>query len=186
MCRYGISGPYKRHFACFACRKAFKQPPIDDFLQSRGRGFVYKQLHMFWASEKALRRREQELGHRLADLEDEYRNATHMCPECRGEMIDMGLDFKPPPQSDAKAWQTLQGMYRIGHAFHTCGYYGPGWIPKSTSDYRKYLTSKKMEYGEQLKRVQKSAELSSEAKKEAGEFWASRIAAVEREQTRVG
>ena len=25
MCRYGMSGPYKPHYACFACRRAFKQ-----------------------------------------------------------------------------------------------------------------------------------------------------------------
>lgn len=25
MCRYAMYGPYKEHFACFSCRKAFKQ-----------------------------------------------------------------------------------------------------------------------------------------------------------------
>src|SRR5262245_43514190 len=28
MCRYAQHGPYKRHFACFRCRKAFKRPPF--------------------------------------------------------------------------------------------------------------------------------------------------------------
>jgi hypothetical protein len=27
MCRYAISGPYKPHYACFKCRRAFKQWP---------------------------------------------------------------------------------------------------------------------------------------------------------------
>jgi hypothetical protein len=31
MCRYAMSGPYKRHFVCFACRKAFKRPPVSDW-----------------------------------------------------------------------------------------------------------------------------------------------------------
>lgn len=26
MCRYGFHGPYKEHWACFGCRKAFKRP----------------------------------------------------------------------------------------------------------------------------------------------------------------
>ncbi|WP_222841965.1 hypothetical protein [Cystobacter ferrugineus] len=26
MCRYGIYGPYKQHYACFSCRKSFKWP----------------------------------------------------------------------------------------------------------------------------------------------------------------
>lgn len=186
MCRYAMSGPYKRHYACFSCRKAFKQPPIDDYLDSRGRGYVYKQLRQLWASTKVLQLREHELGHRLSDLEEEYRNATHKCPECGGEMIDMGLDFKPPKQSDAKAWKTLQGMFCIGHAFHTYGCDGPGWIPKSTSDYRSYLASTKKHYEEQLKLAQRSNTLLLEGKKEAAEFWISRIEAIDREQMNVG
>lgn len=186
MCRYAMSGPYKSHFACFSCRKAFKQPPIEDYLDSLGRGYVYKQLRLLWANKTLLQLREAELGHRLEDLEEEYRNATHRCPECSGQMVDMGLDFKPPKQSDSKAWKTLQGMYRVGHAFQTCGCDGPGWIPKSTSDYRRYLASTKRHYEEQLKQVQMATNVSSEEKKEAVEYWASRIKAIGREQMIVG
>lgn len=31
MCRYGICGPYKKHYACFACRKAFKRLQVDEW-----------------------------------------------------------------------------------------------------------------------------------------------------------
>jgi hypothetical protein len=159
---------------------------MEDYLDSRGQGYVYQELckahsHL-WANARSLENREAELGCRLADLEQEYRNASHTCPECSGEMIDMGLDFKPPKQTDAKAWKTLQGMYRVGHAFHTCGCDGPGWIPSSTNDYRNYLASKKKGYEEQLLLVRKSSTLSSVEKAEAGEFWSSRIEAVEWEQ----
>jgi hypothetical protein len=177
-----MSGPYKRHFACFSCRKAFKQPPVEDYLDLHGRGYVYKQLQWLRGNKKTHQLREKELGHRLSDLEVEYRNATHKCPECGSQMIDMGLDFKPPKQSDAKSWRTLEGMYRVGHAFHTCGCDGPGWIPKSTSDYRDYLAVAKRHYEEQLKQVQTSDTLSPEGKNEANEYWISRIEAVDREQ----
>jgi DNA-directed RNA polymerase subunit RPC12/RpoP len=30
MCRYGLSGPYKEHYACFTCRKAFKRRLLED------------------------------------------------------------------------------------------------------------------------------------------------------------
>ena len=30
MCRYGMYGPYKQHYACFDCRKAFKRHPDSD------------------------------------------------------------------------------------------------------------------------------------------------------------
>ncbi len=181
MCRYAMSGPYKRHYVCFVCRKAFKQPPIEDYLAVRGRGYVYKQLRHLWSNTRVLELRENELGHRLADLEEEYRNATHNCPECGEQMIDMGLDFKAPKQSDVKAWRTLQGMYRVGHAFHTCGCNGPGWIPKSTADYHKYLETQRIRYMEQLGHVQHSSEFSADAKKEAADYWASRIQAIDRE-----
>lgn len=186
MCRYAFSGPYKSHYACFACRKAFKQPPIEDYLDSRGRSYVYKQLLQVGSNQKSLHLCEQELGHRLSDLEDEYRNATRKCPKCGGEMVDMGLDFKPPIQKDEKAWKTLQGMYRIGHAFHTCGCNGPGWIPQSTSDYRSYLSSMRKHYEEQFKQIQMTNDLSAETKKEAIEYWTIRIGAIESEQKDVG
>ena len=181
MCRYACSGPYKRHYVCFACRKAFKQPPIADFLAVRGRGYVYEQLCHLWSNTEFLERRENELGHRLAELEEEYRDATHKCPECGEPMIDMGLDFKAPKQNDAKAWRTLQCLYRVGHAFHTCGCDGPGWIPKSTADYCDYLETKKTSYLEQLAQVQSSNKYTADAKKEAVDYWASRIQAIDRE-----
>lgn len=186
MCRYATSGPYKRHLVCFSCRKAFKQPTIEDYLDSRGRGYVYKQLFLLWANKAVLELREEELGHRLEDLEQEYRNATHRCPECGDQMVDMGLDFKPPKQSDAKAWKTIQGMYRVGHAFQTCGCYGPGWVPSSTSDYRQYLASMKIHYEQQLKQVHSNSNVSSEEKKEAVEYWASRIESIDNEKLIVG
>ena len=33
MCRYAMSGPYKEKFACFECRKVFRQPPLCDLSQ---------------------------------------------------------------------------------------------------------------------------------------------------------
>jgi hypothetical protein len=174
-------GPYKSHFACFACRKAFKQPPISDWLAVRGRGFAYDELSRLWSHKSTLERREFELGFRLSDLEAEYRNAAHRCPECNEPMIDMGLDFKPPRQSDEKAWRNLFGMYRIGHVFHTCGCDGPGYVPQSTADYRHYLQDRRNSYAGQMSRVQESTELSTAAKREAGDYWLSRIALVDAE-----
>lgn len=187
MCRYVASGPYKSHFACFRCRKAFKQPPIEDYLSSRGRGYVYERLRQGRdVSKHALQIRELELGRCLSDLKEEYRNATHRCAECADEMIDMGLDFKPPRQSDLKAWSILEAMFCAGHAFQTCGCDGPGRIPKSTNDYREYLAARKKEYEEHLERVQKSATALPEARQKAAKHWASRIQAIEAEQMNVG
>lgn len=183
MCRYARSGPYKSHFACFSCRKAFKQPPISDWLAARGRGFVYQELSRLWSDQPRLERREAELGIRLAELEAEYQNAAHRCPECTEPMVDMGLDFKPPRQADEKAWRALLGLYRTGHVFHTCGCDGPGFIPKSTADYRRYLDDRRRIFSDELKRVQQARDLSSDARQEAGNYWLDRIARIDAELT---
>ncbi len=181
MCRYAMCGPYKSHFACFACRKAFKQPAIEEWLAVRGQDFAYRELVNLWSHRAALARREAELGIRLVDLQAEYRDTAHRCPVCGEPMVDMGLDFKAPRQSDAKAWRILHGMFRVGHMFHTCGCDGPGYVPRSSSQYRAYLEERRRSYLEQLTRIQNSDELSAEAKREAGDYWSERISRVDLE-----
>jgi hypothetical protein len=111
------------------CRKAFKQPPIGDYFAARGeRRNAYAELAEVWSTgdKSELQRRESELGRKLEELEQEFRVAIRKCPDCGEPMIDMGLDFKAPCQSDAKAWRILNGMFTMGHALHTCGCDGPG------------------------------------------------------------
>ena len=181
MCRYAMHGPYKRHFVCFSCRKAFKQPPIVDFLAVQGLGYAYVELSRIRHHAPSLERRERELNLTLAGIESKFIDITHNCPECSELMIDMGLDFKTPRQSDTKAWRNLHGMYRVGHAFHTCGCDGPGWIPVSTSDYVNYLASRKRVYLTELARAQKSSELDADQRRDAAMHWQSRIDALEAE-----
>ena len=76
-------------------------------------------------------------------------------------------------------------MYRVGHAFHTCGCNGPGWIPQSTSDYCNYLASTRKHYLERLELVQKSTTLSPEEKKAGTTYWSNRIQAIDQEKNGV-
>ena len=185
MCRYAYSGPYKSHYACFACRKAFKQPPISDWLALRGRGYLYDELTQLWSDKVRLEQREQELGVTLAELQGEYAQGARCCPECGEPMIDMGLDFKAPRQSDRKAWRTLHGMYRVGHQFQTCGCYGPGLIPKSTAEYRRYLESRQRGYRDQLKGAQIAQNMTASLKKETCDYWADRIDRIDAELAKI-
>lgn len=178
MCRYAFSGPYKQHFACFACRKAFKQPAIDEYLARSGRDFAYSKLVSVSSNKSKLAKREEEFGLRLADLEAEY-HSTRKCPECREEMADLGLDFKAPRQTDKKAWAIIQGMYRAGHEWRTCGCDGPGWIPTTPQEYQRYLTSRMTTYENNLMRAQASDAI--EEKQASVEYWATRIRAIKQE-----
>jgi hypothetical protein len=107
MCRYGLSGPYKDHFACFTCRKSFKKPSVEDGAE----------------------RFDVEIGEPIAIK----------CPQCRGEMVDLGLDFKPPKQSDKRQWEKVRILFDHGVTFHSCGCGGPGFRPKELRDVASFL-----------------------------------------------
>jgi hypothetical protein len=181
MCRYAYSGPYKRHFVCFDCRKAFKQPPIDDFFEARGRSYLYRELASHWADAAKLADKEREFGVQLADLQAEFHAAERKCPECGGLMADLGLDLKTPRQNDARAWKKLQGMYRVGHEWRSCGCDGPGWIPVSTSDMRQYLTARLQIFKKRLLHTEELPAENNAAKHAEATFWATRIDDIEAE-----
>lgn len=186
MCRYAFAGPYKEHYVCFKCRKAFKQPPISDWLAVRGRGHIYDELLVLWSKSGELQRREEELGVRLSALQEEFGTAARICPEYQAPMINMGLDFKPPRQADEKAWRLLHGMYRAGHEFRSCGCMAYGFIPQSTADYRAYLQSRQVGYRKQLEYAQESTQLSTARKKETCDYWADRIDRIDAELAKLG
>ena len=180
MCRYA-SVSYKTHYACFRCRKAYKQASIDDWLAVRGRGFLYAELSRLRSHHESMQRREAELGVTLAELEAEFRRAAHYCPECREPMADLGLDFKPPRESDEKAWRYLASVYHTGHQFHTCGCDGPGFIPKNKTDYEQYLANRRQSYELSLQDTRNDERLSLEARQEAESYWNDRLTKIDAE-----
>jgi hypothetical protein len=119
MCRYAEHGPYKDHFACFACRKAFKQRALDELLG--------------WQWSKQVTR-------------DEFVRARKArvvpCPECGTPMHDMGLDFKAPRQSNVKQWKKVELLYSHGFVYHSCGCCGPGYRPARLNQVEVFIAEK--------------------------------------------
>lgn len=130
MCRYAAS--YKAHFVCFACRKAFKKPAIEEFHSSNGRGGAFSKLRYPRAADRE--KFEQRLGTTAAEMRDDYLNAVSACPECRGRMVNMGLDFKAPRHGDIEAWKVAAAMHENGFIFSSCGCSGPGYTPPAKLD----------------------------------------------------
>ncbi len=62
------------------------------------------------------------------------------CPDCRGTMADVGLDFRPPRRLNARAWRRLERVHRMGHAWKTCGCNGPGFIPTDAVGFGEYVS----------------------------------------------
>jgi len=173
MCRYGFK-TYKPHFVCFKCRKTFKQPLPFDLLERDNKARRYTQLQ----SKDSLIIEEQE---ELNKLNRDYFNREIKCPECGSLMADLGLDFKAPPKTEVKRWKIIEGLYTVGHSFHTCGCTGPGFIPKDKSEYREYLKDYLASYSKQLQDVQRLDVQTSKDKNESINYWAERVRMIETE-----
>jgi hypothetical protein len=100
------------------CRYAFKQ---------------YKPRLACFGCRKAFRRRLK------ADVDPSGEEQIAKCPQCAQPMADLGLDFRPPPQTARKAWSAIASLWRIGITFHSCGCGGPGWRPSTPTALRAYL-----------------------------------------------
>jgi len=53
------------------------------------------------------------------------RNEPIVCPNCGGELHQMGRSFKAPPAKDAEQWAKVQALYNAGFRFssyrsHSC------------------------------------------------------------------
>lgn len=119
MCRYACH-TYKSHFACFACRKAFKKTAFQDYVEHKG-----LRAEMQKSMAARLRRKALHKPQRVT-LDPEQVHADYLlevsrCPQCGERMAAMGLDFRPPPQRDREAWEILRILYGRGFAFRGCG-----------------------------------------------------------------
>ena len=99
MCRYAFH-TYRDHFACFRCRKAFKQWQWESGRET------------YWKTGSRLR----------------YAPRVFTCPECSDTMVNMGLDFRAPKKDEREAWQILEALYAQGYTFGNCGC-GSGYSP---------------------------------------------------------
>jgi hypothetical protein len=114
MCRY-VHKIYKPHYVCFACRKQFKRPPIEDVLALQGKLWQLRLLRgaHFRAGKRA--EAERRTGTSLEALSATYRATISKCPQCRRSMAHLGLDFKPPPSSAVRVWARIHAVHRLGH-----------------------------------------------------------------------
>ena len=119
MCRYAFR-EYKAHFACFACRKAFKKLPIADWAKQRSLDYVYSKLLTYRATARKAAI-EEELGTTYEAICEEYLESVSPCPQCGNHMGAMGLDFRAPRMNDVEAWEIISALYEHGFAFVGCG-----------------------------------------------------------------
>ena len=84
--------------ACFTCRKCFKRiqeaAPSNRFMTSEQQSEAIGET---WARNEAM---------------------EHKCPNCGGKAFKMGIDFKAPKKTDAKAWAEVAKYIRTGNVYY--------------------------------------------------------------------
>jgi hypothetical protein len=85
-------------YACFACCKSFKRPQVSGssnrFMSSEQRDGQQREVEQFETQR------------------------VYKCPDCGGQTHFMGLDFKAPKKTDAKAWREVQAVIQSGKVFY--------------------------------------------------------------------
>src|SRR3954453_22868801 len=101
----------------------------------------YKDRFACFRCRKAFKRRKAEdLPSRMRG--DEEAPEPVRCPDCRGAMHDMGMDFKAPPKQDVRQWKKVELLFAHGFTFHSCGCCGPGLMPAELREVQAFLDEK--------------------------------------------
>ena len=75
---------------------------------------------------------------------------VYFCPQCRGEIHSMGMDFRSPKTEDFKQWKKVEILYQYGFTFHSCGC-GVGLRPAELKQVEEFLKNNlKKSEGEKL------------------------------------
>ncbi|MDR2236539.1 MAG: hypothetical protein LBE92_10465 [Chryseobacterium sp.] len=114
-------------------------------------------------------------------LMEEIKSRSVKCPECGHIMADLGWEFRAPKKTAVKEWEIIEGLFRTGKIFYTCGCYGLGYIPKNPKDYEQYLRNILSEYQQQMTACQDRPIEECPGKSDAVKYWSEKIADVKAE-----
>jgi len=89
---------YLSHYACFTCKKSFKQDPLNASL-------------------------------------------PHICPECSGELRDMGRNFRPPKKAAKNAWEVVRRLHEAGFRFFGSGSHSDPDLPASLREVDQFIAN---------------------------------------------
>jgi hypothetical protein len=145
MCRYGFYN-YKNTYACFHCQIGFKrrnlsdvQPNLSDKMSKEARA----------AKEKG--------------IEYEYDLKDAKCPNCGGEMFNIGRDLRLPSKTKDEQWRCIKYLVDNKYNIYSCGCQGIGFVPHKMEDAIQLVA----EYEGRFKRYQKEEETKMKLEEKA-------------------
>lgn len=128
----------------------------------------YKDHYACFTCQKTYKRR------LLLDVDrDAMESKPARCPQCKGDMANMGKDFESPKQKDDQAWKHIRNLYQVGIAFFSCGCSGPGYIPADPEALLAYFKALKKQYESELEfwRTRIQPESKAQQEKESTKNW---------------
>jgi hypothetical protein len=106
MCRYGFA-TYKLTYGCFKCQVGFKRPLLNDVLGEKLR---------------------KEIANK------EFVEKDFKCPNCGGEMANLGRDLRLPTKTKDEQWRAIKYLYDNKYNIYSCGCQGIGFVPHKLSE----------------------------------------------------
>jgi hypothetical protein len=139
MCRYSFYN-YKYTYGCFKCQVGFKRRNLNDV----------KPDALAAATERG------------EDIGKDFH-----CPNCGGEMVNLGRDLRLPTKTKDEQWRCIEYLISNNYNVYSCGCQGIGFVPHKMKEavalVAEYKERQKMYAKEQLIR-EKSAKKAMERK----------------------
>jgi hypothetical protein len=116
MCRYAFYN-YKNTYGCFKCQVGFKrrnlydvQPELSDKINKEARAA-------------------KEQGYEYV-----YEGNDAKCPNCGGEMANLGRDLRLPAKHKDEEWRCIKYLVDNKYNIYSCGCQGIGFVPHKMQD----------------------------------------------------
>jgi hypothetical protein len=150
MCRYAFYN-YKNTFGCFTCQVGFKRRNLGDV-----------------QPELSAKRHKEARAAKEKGLEYVYETNEAKCPNCGGEMANLGRDLRLPAKTKDEEWRCIKYLVDNKYNIYSCGCQGIGFVPHKMQDaitlVAEYAEKQKM-YLKEAAIKEKFAEKAKEKKK---------------------
>jgi hypothetical protein len=151
MCRYAFYN-YKNTYGCFACQVGFKrrnlydvQPELSDKISKDARA----------AKEQG--------------VDYVYEGNDAKCPNCGGEMANLGRDLRLPAKHKDEEWRCIKYLIDNKYNIYSCGCQGIGFVPHKMSDaitlVAEYKNKSELYQKEQEKREKREQKIKEKRKR---------------------
>jgi hypothetical protein len=69
--------------------------------------------------------------------------AAVKCPDCEGEMVNLGKDLRLPKKDKKEEWSAIEYLANNNFNFFTCGCYGIGVVPQNLHEAHNLIEQKR-------------------------------------------